>query len=501
MNRFLILGLSLAIVVIGCSSRGDLTTFRWGGDASGGEPFIIERDGEPPGGFEGEIAQYLGQKIGRTPVFVQRSWPNLPQDLQRGDIDAAFNGMEWMPNREEAMASTIPYFMYGLRLVVREDSPVQSWDDLRRKQGQPKIRVGVLKDTAAERYLQSEYAEDVEIEGFDEEGTTGVMKRVVANPNYVTVQDAPAAVWYLKYSREQAEFSRLRIVDSIVRPSEHPYYVIYVRKEDTALRVALNDAIREGLRDGTFRKIYEKYGLWDDDQKRILEAGEDWPPIQASEKPAITYFAWQMVMASRFTIALAVLSFPLAMALGLLLALGRIYGPWIVRAVSVTYIEIFRGTPLLLQLAVIYYFLPSIGINLSAFMAGVLGLALNYAANEAEVFRSGLLAVPRGQSEAALSLGMSPVTTLWRIVLPQAWRMVVPPITNDFIALFKDTAVCSAIAVTELTARYRGFVVNNPSRVIELGILAAVLYLLMSYPLSLLARRLEARQARGNVAV
>jgi polar amino acid transport system substrate-binding protein len=133
-------------------------------------------------------------------------------------------------------------------------------------------------------------------------------------------------------------------------------------------------------------------------------------------------------------------------------------------------------------------------VDISAFWAGVLGLAINYSAYEAENYRAGLLAIPRGQMEAALSLGMSTPTALWRIIVPQAVRLVIPPVTNDFIALFKDTSVCSVIAVVELTSRYRSLMVNDPHYRLQLGLMTALLYLLMSYPLSLVARRLENRR-------
>lgn len=490
----------LVLLLVGCTDRNPQPSqFRWGGDASGGEPFLIEKPGGEPAGFEGELAEYLGSKIGRTPVFQQRTWSNLPEDLRRGDIDAAFNGMEWFPAREEVMASTVPYFVYSLRLIVRKDSPIKGWDDLRRKTGRPKIMVGVLRDSAAERYLKENYADDIEIESFDEEGVTGVMRRAVKNANYATVQDGPAATWYLTLSRERDQFQTLHIVDKSIKPSKYPYYVLFVRKADGDLLDKLNEAIRAGLRDGSFRRIYEKYDLWDAEQANLLDIGRDWPPTETTARPSLWYFVGQLHLASRFTILLALLAFPLAVVLGVGLALARVYGPWVVRSLVITYVELFRGTPLLLQLAVLYYLLPSVGINFSPFAAGILGLALNYAANEAEVFRTGLLAVPRGQTEAALSLGISPWTTIWRIVLPQAVRMVIPPLTNDFIALFKDTAVCSAIAVTELTARYRSFAVNNPSLIAELGLITAALYLLMSYPLSVLARRLESKSEREGV--
>jgi len=496
MKNWPVLLLASVVCLSGCASRRDESVLRWGGDASGGEPFLIDNSPEPPGGFEAEIAQYLGEKIGRKPVFLQRDWPNLPQDLQRGDIDAAFNGMEWLPEREKMMASTIPYFKYGLRLIVRKDSPIQSWDDLRQAGQKGRIRVGVLKDSVAHRYLEQEFANEVEILASDVDGVTGVMNNVVADPLYVTVQDAPAATWYLERSRVKEQYRDLRAVDQVIRPGEYPYYVIYVRKEDDDLREALNAALRQGFQDGTFQRIYEKYGLWEADQQNLLEVGKNWPPEVDSQAPSLLFFAWQMTLAARFTVLLAVLSFPLAMALGVLLALAREYGPWWLQLLALLYVELFRGTPLLLQLVVIYYFLPVVGLVLPALLAGILGLALNYAACEAEVFRAGIRAVPRGQSEAARSLGMTQATTIWRIVLPQAWKIVLPPVTNDFIALFKDTAVCSAIAVLELTAKYRSFVNANPDQVVQLGLLAAGLYLAMSYPLSVLARRLEAKRTQ-----
>src|SRR5260370_5105136 len=146
---------------------------------------------------------------------------------------------------------------------------------------------------------------------------------------------------------------------------------------------------------------------------------------------------------------------PLAMLIGLLVAVARLYGPrwldWLLGA----YVELPRGTPILLQLFVIYYLLPNVHIDLPALWAGVLGLAINYSAYEAENYRAGLLAIPRGQMEAALALGMSTATALRRVIVPQAVRIVIPPVTNDFIALFKDTSGCSVIAVVELTGRYR----------------------------------------------
>jgi polar amino acid transport system substrate-binding protein len=151
-----------------------------------------------------------------------------------------------------------------------------------------------------------------------------------------------------------------------------------------------------------------------------------------------------------------------------------------------------RGTPLMLQLFFIFFLLPEIGLKLPAFYAAIAGLAINYSACEAENYRAGLQAVPRGQMEAALALGMSQFLALRRIVIPQAVRIVIPPVTNDFIALFKDTSVCSVITVVELTKQY-SIQRNDTGATLELAGMTALLYLLMSVPLAHLAGRLERR--------
>jgi polar amino acid transport system substrate-binding protein len=197
------------------------------------------------------------------------------------------------------------------------------------------------------------------------------------------------------------------------------------------------------------------------------------------------------------TILLSVTSMPLAIVAGLLIALGRLYGPPVLRYPLGWYVEIVRGTPLVLQLYLIFFLLPELGLSLPALGAAILGLAANYAAYEAEIYRAGLQAIPPGQMEAALSLGMSRSLALRRIIVPQAVRLVIPPVTNDFIALFKDTAVCSVITVVELSKEYY-IHAQSTGAVVELGIVTALFYLAMSYPLTVLVRRLERRLAEGR---
>jgi polar amino acid transport system substrate-binding protein len=198
------------------------------------------------------------------------------------------------------------------------------------------------------------------------------------------------------------------------------------------------------------------------------------------------------------TILLSVSAMPIAVLLGLLIALGRLYGPAMLRGFLAAYVEVLRGTPVMLQLYVIFFLLPKyLHLELNPVVAAIIGLAINYSAYEAEIYRAGLQAIPKGQMEAALALGLRQGTALRRIIVPQAVRIVLPPVTNDFIALFKDTSICSVIAVTELTKQYN-MMANSTGAILELATMTGLLYLAMSYPLSIVARRMEARMAGAD---
>ena len=179
------------------------------------------------------------------------------------------------------------------------------------------------------------------------------------------------------------------------------------------------------------------------------------------------------------------------------IATGRLYGGRVTQLVLTGYVELIRGTPLLLQLFVLYYGIAA-AIRLPAFVAALLGLALNYAAYESEIYRGALLAVPVGQLEASRTLGFSEFQTLRLIRGPQAFRLALAPMTNDFVALLKDSSLVSVLTVVELTKQTQIFATNLGSWVIP-GAICAALYLAMSLPLAALARALERRwRMRGD---
>lgn len=206
----------------------------------------------------------------------------------------------------------------------------------------------------------------------------------------------------------------------------------------------------------------------------------------------IRAFSPMLLAGTAVTIKLTLLSMAVAMIVGLVVALARLSRQRLLRLPATVYVEFMRGTPLLLQLFYIYYVLPFFGIRIEAFTAGVLGLSLNYAAYLSEVYRSGILAIPAGQREAALSLGMSPALVMRRIILPQAFRIVVPPIGNYFIALFKDSALAAVITIPELLRR-GNLLAASTFKHFEIYTMVAFIYLLISYPASLGVAYLERR--------
>ena len=197
------------------------------------------------------------------------------------------------------------------------------------------------------------------------------------------------------------------------------------------------------------------------------------------------------------TIQLTVVSMALALVAGLALALMRLSRSRPLRFLSGAYIEIIRGTPLLVQLFIIYYGLPQYGIRLEAFAAGVIGLSMNYSAYLAEVYRAGILAIDKGQWEAGGSVGLSRAALLQCIVIPQAARIVIPPIGNYFISMLKDSALVSTISIVELM-RAAQLRVAITFRAMDIYLVAALIYFLMSYPCSVLIQYFERRASRGH---
>ncbi|KAA0249839.1 MAG: ABC transporter permease subunit [Candidatus Jettenia sp.] len=460
----------------------------WGFDAEGGAPYVFYDLKHPSKliGFEVDLVEAIAREMGVKVQYFQNAWDSILLALQRGDFDIALNGIEITPDREQAVLFSRPYFAYAEQIVTRaSEIRINCLEDLRKK------KVGTLYNTVAKRMLDE--MGDIQVNSYS--GQVEPFKDLLLSRIDAVFVDMPVALYYAMPNPQ------LRLVGE---PVGEGYYGIAFRKEDTALVEEINTILEKLLRSGELKKIYSRWGLWNTSQEKLflhdelLQKYTESPPSVSQKVPLrVTTFLPTLLKGALVTIGISILSMMLAVVLGLILAIMRLYGNIWLQKISTAYIEIYRGTPLLIQLYILYYGLPNIGITLSALAAAILGLGMNYAAYEAEIYRAGIQSVPKGQTEAALSLGMSMRLTLRRIVLPQAFRITIPPMTNDFVALFKDSSLVSVIAIVELTKSY-SMLAASSMNFFTLGIITALLYFGMSYPLSLYARKLEKKLTRSS---
>lgn len=495
------LGLFCLLLVSTSAGAQSVPELRWGGDAEGGAPFV-EADPRDPTrveGFDVEIAALVASALGRAPRFIQAGFTTLDASVARGDVDIALSGIEDSAARRSRLALTVPYYEFREILTVRDGDRARfrTLEDLRGR------RVATLGATLAADLLTAAQARF---------GIEPVIYEDDVHPYSDLVLGRVDAV---VLDQVLAERGTRRNAGLVSQPDAMAvgHYVGVLAAENAPLRDRIDIVLREAMADGRLEAIFRRWNLWNEDQPRLyarLLAGESVPPtsLTASTAAAATAAresadAWTLTIlylpallrAAVITLVLSCAAMVLAVAGGALIATGRIYGGAPLRAALATYVEIVRGTPLLLQLFVLYFGLAAI-VQLPAFVAALLGLGLNYAAYESEIYRGALEAVPRGQLEAARTLGLSTSQALWLVRAPQAFRLALAPMTNDFVALLKDSSLVSVITVVELTKQTSIFASNIGSWVLP-GALCAAMYLVMSLPLARLARRLERGWNRG----
>jgi len=207
----------------------------------------------------------------------------------------------------------------------------------------------------------------------------------------------------------------------------------------------------------------------------------------------VHYFPF-LLKATLLTLKISLISLLFGFLFGLVAALLKLSPNGLLRLIGGFYVWIIRSTPLLVQLFLIYFGLPQLGIDLGPFMSGVLALALNTGAYNAETIRGGIISVPSGQLEAARSLGMGPALAMRRIVLPQAIRVAIPALGNNFVILIKDTSLVSTITLVELTLTAQRLI-GSTYKPFEMYLMAALLYAILTTTTSVLLGKLETRIA------
>lgn len=500
---------STIILLLLATAAGAQATseLRWGGDTEGGAPFAEADPNDPTRlvGFDVEIAELIARDLGRIPRFVFVTFTSIDQSVVRGDFDIGLSGIEDTPARRAALAVTIPYYEFREVLTVREADRgrYRRLEDLRGR------RVGTLAGTIAyELLLDAERSKGLRAVSYDDD----------VHP-YSDLQLGRIDAVLLDNVIARRSTARTPGLFTQGESVATGHYVGVLASSNRALRDRIDGILRKAMHDGRLEAIFRKWDQWNDDQPqlyaRLLASGigTDVPAdgrsdsrfdaqagsvAEAKASAYVRRYLPALLRAAGITVVLSVLAMALAVAAGMLIATGRVYGSLPVRTVLTAYVELIRGTPLLLQLFVLYYGLASV-VRLPAFVAAVIGLGLNYAAYESEIYRGALEAVPRGQLEAARTLGLNERQVLSLVRGPQAFRLALAPMTNDFVALLKDSSLVSVLTVVELTKQTQIFAANIGSWVVP-GALCAALYLAMSLPLARAARRLELKWKAATAA-
>ncbi|MSR40129.1 MAG: transporter substrate-binding domain-containing protein [Planctomycetes bacterium] len=458
----------------------DIGVLRFGADAEGGAPFVYVDAAHPERGeigFEVDLARELGRVFGVRMERVQSQYENLVPALERNNFDIVLNGFEPTKARCAQVRFTRPYYIFQLQLTVNTATTgIAGLLDLTGK------RVTVLGQSQGHQVVLAAPG----LEAVVHESNVTAYQDVVNGHATASLADLPIA---------RALRPMFPGLTDVGAPFGEYFYAIAVRRTEPELQAALDAAIAQLLHDGTLERIYRKWDLWvpaeaalDEARVALMFAEVSTGAESVKWGPSITL----LLHGALRTVGISVLAFACALVLGLALAMCRLYGNRPLRVIALCYIELLRGTPVLVQMLLLYYGLGQLEClrSVPAWCFGVVGLALNYAAYEAEIYRAALTSIPRAQSEAAFALGLSPMQTVRHVIFPQALRLSLAPSTNDFIALFKDSSIVMVITVVELTKQYQ-MLANATGRFLLLGLVTSGIYLAMSLPLAIAARRFE----------
>ena len=424
-------------------------------------------------GFDIDLMEAVAREMNVRASFVNASFDGIFPALQNGSFDAVISSVTITDERKRTMLFTDPYYDSGQLIAVREETQgLATPDDLKGK------TAGVQINTTAQYDLEKR--EGVTVNKYN---TIDLALLDLQNKRIdAVVGDAPVLKFMI--------FKSFRGLKTVGRRFTDEKFGIAAAAGSEDLVREMNAALKRVRESGEYDRIHEKWFGEAAERAQEAEAGRAAPKLFDTElaKRVLPQFlrgVW-------WTAQLAFLSLLFGLPIGLLLALARVQSSKLLKAPAAFYVEVMRGTPLLVQILFIYFVLPTFGISIPAFWSGIIALTLNSAAYIAEIFRAGILSIDAGQMEAARALGMSHAQAMRRIILPQTFRRVVPPLTNEAIALLKDSSLVSVIGLTEL-ARTGQELASRNAAPLTIWPMVAIFYLLLTFPLTRIAEYLERR--------
>ena len=386
-------------------------------------------------GYDIEVIKAVAKQAGWKLEFVETTFDAIFAALDADRIDVIANQVTDNPERAARYGLSDTYtYSRGVIVVKKGTTGITQLSDLKGK-------------TTAQS-LTTNYAEVARKAGAKVEGVEGFAQAaalVEQGRVDALINDNLAALDYLNTTGSD----KIEIAgDAGDEVSEQK---LVFRQDDTARLQEANDALAALKADGTLAKISEKYFKIDVSVANGGDADLSGGRAVRSDWQVVKDAAWPMLRALLIaTIPITIISFAIGLVLAVAAALANISGNRVLSGIARTYISVIRGTPLLVQLFIVFYGLPEIGLDLPSWPSAVLALSLNVGGYAAEIVRSAILSVPKGQFEAASTIGMGYWQTLRRIVFPQAARTAVPPLSNTLISLLKDTSLLSVVLVTEL---------------------------------------------------
>lgn len=379
-------------------------------------------------GYDVDVARAVGEKLGVQVEFVETPWDSMFAALEANRFDVVANQVTITPERQQKYDLSEPYSIGEGVIVTRTgDSSITSLDDLEGKlaaQNTTSNWATVARDAGAR-------IESVE-------GLTQAMALLSQGRVDVVVNDSLSIYAYLAETGDAG----VTIAGTTGEKSEQGF----AARKNSGLLPDLDAAVEELRSDGTLAEISQKY------LKTNASGGQDAPQVQPrSALQLVLDNLWPLAKAAlTMTIPLTVISFVIGLVIALGVALARLSSNVVLTNLARFYISVIRGTPLLVQLFIVFFALPEFGVRIDPFPAAVIAFSLNVGGYAAEIIRSAIQSIPKGQWEAAETIGLNYVGALRRIILPQATRVAVPPLSNTLISLVKDTSLASTILVTEL---------------------------------------------------
>lgn len=424
-------------------------------------------------GYDVDVARAVAEKLGVNVEFVETPWDSIFAALEANRFDVVANQVTITPERQQLYDLSDPYAIGEGVIVTRaDDDSITSLDDLRGR-------------TAAQSTTSNwaQVARDAGARVEAVEGLTQAMALLSQGRVDVVVNDSLSIYAYLAETNDTA----VKIAATTGERSEQGF----AARKDSGMLPELNRAIEELKADGTLGEISQKY------LRANASGGQDAPPTQPrSTMQLVLDNLWPLARAAlTMTIPLTIISFIVGLVIALAVALARLSPNVVLTNLARFYISIIRGTPLLVQLFIVFFALPEFGVRIDPFPAAVIAFSLNVGGYAAEIIRSAIQSIPKGQWEAAETIGLNYAGALRRIILPQASRVAVPPLSNTLISLVKDTSLASTILVTELL-RQAQIIAAPTFEFFALYGTAAVYYWVICLVLSFSQGRIERRLER-----